>query len=73
MEENFKIRTYSFCELAKLYFPNVANKSATKQLRKWLNFNQRLSQRLADVGYQGVQRIITPAQVRIIIEELGEP
>ena len=73
MEENFKIRTYSFCELAKLYFPNVANKSATKQLRKWLNFNPRLSQRLADVGYQGVQRIITPAQVRIIIEELGEP
>lgn len=73
MEENFKIRTYSFCELAKLYFPNVANKSATKQLRKWLNFNQRLSQRLADVGYQGVQRIITPAQVKIIIEELGEP
>lgn len=73
MEENFKIRTYSFCELAKLYFPHVANKSATKQLRKWLNFNQRLSQRLSDAGYQGVQRIITPAQVRIIIEELGEP
>lgn len=73
MEENFKIRTYSFGELAKLYFPHVANKSATKQLRKWLNFNRRLSKRLTDAGYQGVQRIITPAQVKIIIEELGEP
>lgn len=73
MEENFKIRTYSFGELAKLYFPNVANKSATKQLRIWLNINTKLSQRLLDSGYIAKQRIITPAQVKIIIEELGEP
>lgn len=73
MEENFKIRTYSFGELAKLYFPNVANKSATKQLRIWLNINTKLSQRLLDSGYITKQRIITPAQVKIIIEELGEP
>lgn len=73
MEENFKIRTYSFGELAKLYFPNVANKSATKQLRKWLNYNARLTSRLVENGYVNSQRIITPAQVKIIIEELGEP
>lgn len=73
MEENFKLRTYAFGELAKLYFPNVAHKSASKQFRKWLNIHTRLQQRLADSGYQLCQRIITPAQVKIIIEELGEP
>jgi hypothetical protein len=73
MEENFKTRTYAFGELAKLYFPNVANKSATKQLRIWLNINSRLGKRLVDCGYISKQRILTPAQVKIIIEELGEP
>ena len=73
MEENFKIRTYSFGELAILYFPHITSKSASKQLRIWININTRLSRRLLDCGYISKQRIITPAQVKIIIEELGEP
>jgi hypothetical protein len=73
MEENFKIRTYSFGELARLYFPHITCKSASKQLRIWININTRLSRRLLDCGYISKQRIITPAQVKIIVEELGEP
>ncbi|MDI9312372.1 MAG: DUF4248 domain-containing protein, partial [Limnohabitans sp.] len=48
-------------------------KSASKQLRIWININTRLSRRLLDCGYISKQRIITPAQVKIIVEELGEP
>jgi hypothetical protein len=38
-----------------------------------ININARLTQRLLDCGYISKQRIITPAQVKIIIEELGVP
>lgn len=73
MEDNFQIRAYSFGELAQLYFPNITKKSATKQLTRWLTLNENLYRKLSEMGYQKCIRILTPSQVKIIIEVLGEP
>lgn len=38
-------------ELAALYFPNSASRSATTQLRRWITYNKALSQALDETGY----------------------
>ena len=37
-------------ELAALYFPNSASRSATTQLRRWITYNKALSQALDETG-----------------------
>lgn len=73
MEENFKIRTYPFGELAQLYFPNITKQSASKQLKKWIDLNKYLGEHLFINGAKQRLRILTPAQVKMIVEQLGEP
>lgn len=74
MESAFKYRTYPFVELAQLYFPNVTKKSASKQLKKWIEVNKKLSKELFANTEETVRlRILTPNQVKMIVEELGEP
>ena len=63
---------YGFRELAILYFPNSAPQSASSQFKRWLN-NPQLSAKLSATGYFVGQRILTPRQVQIILEHLGEP
>lgn len=72
-EETFKVRAYGYGELAQLYFPNVTNRSATIQFRKWIMTNKKLKKELEDNFYKPGQRLLTPLQVKIIIECLGEP
>jgi hypothetical protein len=73
MENVFQIRCYPFIELAQLYFPNVTKKSASKQLKKWICLNENLSENLFKHGLGKTLRILSPAQVKLIIEILGEP
>ncbi len=73
MEETFKIRAYGYGELAQLYFPNVTKKSASVQLRRWILKNEFLHSKLKGNGFQSCQKILTPLQVAIVIEHLGEP
>ncbi len=42
MEKEFVIRSYSHCELAMLYFPNSTKKSASAQLGRWIQGNEKL-------------------------------
>ena len=64
---NFKIRTYGWQELAILYAPDLTPESAGKRLSSWIRFNPKQS------GWKKGQRVLTPLQVRIIIQYLGEP
>ncbi len=73
MDGQFKIKSYAYCELALLYFPNSTKKSASVQLRRWIKLNTKLIQKLKNHGFKPGQRLFTPKQVGIIIQYLGEP
>ena len=69
----FPIRTYSKKELAVRYFPESAPAAAVKTLRRWICRCPPLLARLAAIGYDARARYLTPQQVGIIVEHLGEP
>lgn len=69
----FKSKSYGFAELACLYLPTLNKKSASNQLRNWINKNNKLKSELDEAGVQNRQKIFTPKQVQIIVDHLGEP
>jgi hypothetical protein len=73
MEKEFVIRSYSYCELAMLYFPNSTKKSASAQLGRWIQGNEKLKSQLLAIGYKPRKKILTPIQVKLIVELFGEP
>lgn len=73
MNENQTIRgTYGMQELAQLYFPHNTPASATTQLKRWMN-KPALMLKLQAANYLKGQRILTPRQVDIIVDHLGDP
>jgi hypothetical protein len=73
MEKIFVIRSYGYCELAMLYFPNSTKKSASAQLGRWIRGNEKLKSQLTEMGFKPRKKILTPFQVKLIVELLGEP
>ena len=65
-------RTASFGCLAMLYYPDHGYKQAVHLFRQELRQTRGLLQALQDVGYKGNERILTPRQVQVIEEFLGE-
>ena len=65
--EIFKIRTYGRTELAQLYCPALCPQAAFRKLHPTLRHELH-----ALVPSDRV-RTYTPAQVRLIVEALGEP
>lgn len=65
--------TLSLTELALAYAPGLSEASARKRLREWLSFSPDLMKRLRAAGYRKGQRVLTPRQVKIIYDHLGEP
>ena len=72
-EQAFQVRTYGMQELALCYFANSIPASATCQLKKWIQHNEKLSVELQNTGYCKGQKLFTPLQVKIIVQYLGEP
>lgn len=62
-----------FGRLALLYYPDHGYKRAVHLFRQELRETRGLLQALQDVGYKGNERILTPRQVQVIEEFLGEP
>jgi len=74
VETQFKIRTYGYNELARLYFPFATPHSATVMFRRWILRNEKLMSRLCEKdGLRAYQKTLTPFQVKVIVEFLGEP
>lgn len=68
-----KIRTYGKSELAQLYCPHITASAARKKLSLWINTYPNLLESLQRIGMTDLSRSYTPAQVRLIVEALGEP
>jgi hypothetical protein len=73
MDQPFTLRTYGFGELAQLYFPTVSAKSASTNLNKWIKAAPELSEALFAAGRRPGFKILSPVQVKLIIEAFGEP
>ncbi len=72
-DELFAIKAYSKRELAILYFPLISPEAATRQLQLWIERCSELNNELKNCNYIHRQRILTPKQVRLIVEYFGEP
>lgn len=73
MKDTFQQKTYSWQELAILYAPGLTPHSASIRLTKWVVINQELYERLLRSGWIKGRRILSPMQVGIIVDFLGEP
>jgi len=73
LEKAFVLRSYGYGELALLYFPFSTKKSATTQLRRWIRRNLELRSKLGKLGFTARQRILTPRQVEVFVQFVGEP
>ena len=62
------IKTFGRTELAQIYFPRLCPEAAWHKLRSWLKSTPRLAHL-----YELTRRTFTPAEVRLIYAELGEP
>ena len=60
-------------ELAQMYCHTVLPESAWRKFKRWMQLYPGLMQRLTAIGCTGHSRCFTPAQVRLIVEALGEP
>ncbi len=56
-----------------LYFPNSTKKSASAQMGRWIRGNDNLKNQLTEMGLKPKKKILTPCQVKLIVELLGEP
>ena len=68
MKNEFEIRAYGKSELAMKYYPHSSKKAAMESFRHELQLNPRLRHLI-----NRHRHVYWPKQVRMIIEELGEP
>lgn len=69
----FLMKSYGLQELGIMYFPNSTPQSASMQLVKWIKRSDKLLNRLKEAGYIPGQKLLTPKQVYILVDHLGEP
>jgi hypothetical protein len=62
-----------FGRLAMQYYPGRGYKAAVRAFRKEIEQTRGLMSALSDTGYTSTQRLLTPRQVCIIEDYLGEP
>jgi hypothetical protein len=70
---NFEIRNYYYGELAQLYYPDRDYYSALRLFREELRVTRGLWDALAAEGYREKQKVLTRAQVKVIVHALGPP
>ncbi len=60
-------------EIATLYFPNIAEKSASEKLTSWIINCKPLVRKLSKTGYKSGTHSLTDRQISMIFDFLGEP
>lgn len=71
--DRLKAKACSKSELAAQYLPHVSTASARRTLRTWIEKNIELKNRLLASGYSDKAILLTPAQVALHYQYLGEP
>ena len=67
------MRVYSKSEVAGMYMPFVSTGVARRFLLASIRKNKNMENELMDAGYCLRSKTLTPKQVRIIFNYLGEP
>ena len=67
----FDIRPYAKAELALLYSPNIAPRSAVKTLTRWINGCPLLVEELRALRYQPHRHSFLKPEVEAIVKHLG--
>lgn len=73
MKTGFKSKTFGWKELSILYAPGLTPHSASKRLVRWILIHPGLYEQLLRAGWIKGSHVLTPAQVEIITDYLGEP
>ena len=69
----FVYRGYTKQELAQLYAPSLAPRTAIRRLNEWIKQNPKLRRELERTGVTISTQVFRRSQVSIIVEYLGEP
>ncbi|MBO4752450.1 MAG: DUF4248 domain-containing protein [Bacteroidales bacterium] len=70
---DFTIRAYSKKELALIFFPDSAPRTAVNHLMAMIRGCDMLWDELQGMGYYNKRKTFTPREVRAIVEWLGVP
>lgn len=73
MAKEFEIRVYGKQELAQLYLPHCSGANARRKLQAWIDGDAEFKATLQAAGYRPGQHLLTPKQVKIIVEYLDPP
>jgi len=60
-------------DLAQAYFPYINPRSARHKLMRVINDDSTLMEKLVNAGYNSEMHLLSPMQVDIIVERLGNP
>ena len=71
-EANYS-KVWAVYELALCYFPYSTPHTAVNHLVAWINRCTPLQEALRDQGYKKSAKWLSPREVRMIVEYLGEP
>ena len=69
----FKIKDYPFGELAQMYYPDHNYDSALRHFREEMHLTRGMWEAMVAQGYKEKSKMLTRAQVRVIVQFLGEP
>ena len=72
-DENFIIRSYSFGELAQMYYPDHNYDSALRLFRREMHETRGLWKALSAAGYKEYTKVLTRGQVKVIVQFLDPP
>ena len=70
---HFKIKPYPFGELAQMYYPDHNYDSALLLFREEMHKTRGMWPAMVAEGYKEKTKMLTRAQVRTIVQFLGEP
>ena len=69
----FQIKSYPFGELAQMYYPDRSPQGALRLFREEMRLTRGMWKAMVAQGYKENTKTLSRAQVRTIIQFLGEP
>lgn len=69
----FKIKDYPFGELAQMYYPDRSPQGALRLFREEMRLTRGMWKAMVAQGYKPYSKVLTRAQVKTIVQFLGEP
>lgn len=71
--EKFEIKSYLSGDLAQMYYPDHNYDSALRLFREEMHKTRGMWKAMQTEGYKENSKVLTRAQVRMIVKFLGEP